>query len=354
MLCLATIGVGFVTFVNRVAGEITFWGFLGGTFFAPILFAPEKMQSKEIIFWLVISTLSTALLWIGLSGYFTRKKHLSKILGKLNDEKQTEREEMNGDGFVSDYNRETRYVWLRGVKTDISNAYQFCYGIFILSFLLFVFVSGGIEELRGEDRTFPICSDGQSLTDKSVMDGIEDCLGGEDEDPLVQLSRCIGLECDGVTGYLVDDYVSDSFGYVMLMTGTTAIGVIFLVRTWTPLREMSSIDGTIEKLSIGVFNRLGLVAALTTAYSISLKISDGRPDHGLLALEYTLNFFFVALILSFPYIASIKLARKIVSKRIGDFQFSTEEYPEIVEMQLLERANGVFEVRLIQDSVSES
>ena len=46
MLCLATIGVGFVTFVNRVAGEIIFLEFLGGMFFAPILFAPEEMQSS--------------------------------------------------------------------------------------------------------------------------------------------------------------------------------------------------------------------------------------------------------------------------------------------------------------------
>lgn len=337
--------------VGYIAGKIVNWGFWIFIFLAPFMLAPQEMQSSEIFLWIIVSTTVTTLVWLFLALHLTSNEYLNKILVKLNDEKIDELD--NDDESNLEIGEEVRYIWLRGAKTDVSNSYEFCFGIFILSFLLFISISGGIEELRGEDRNFPICSDGLVLTDDDIMDGQEDCLEGEDEDPIIQLSRCNGMECDGVAGYLITDYIAKNYQFIMLLTSTTAIGAIFLVRTWTPLREMSVKEGTINKLSIGILSRAGLLAALTTAYSISMKISVGRSSPEQEAILYTVYILMVAGIVSFPFMASISLAERIVGKRVEKFNFSTHDFITIAEMELLELDNGVFEVRLIQDKVND-
>jgi len=319
-------------------------------FLLPLALTPDGMSTKEVVTLLAISSVCTIILWLGATWYFTSHKSINQMIKDLNEEKIHEKQEKIEDGV---HKTKSRLVWLNSSEIDISNAYSLCFGIFLLSFMGLIVIDGGTHDLRGEDRVFPTCDNGMALSDSKVMDGEEDCPDGEDENPLVELAYCEGLDCNSVGGILAEEYLQNNIQYILLMTGATVVVIPVLLKTWVPIREMKSSTATMERLTIGIFGKASLGAALGSVYSLSLKISDGRTDPYGEAIEYTLALLLFTMLLSFPYIAALNLIEGVVRKRISNFKFSTENYSQIAEMELVELNNGVFEIKLISD-LSES
>ena len=320
-------------------------------FLLPIAYRPEGVSFETVFTWLSISTFCTVILWLGASWYFTSHRSISKLLNQLNEEKVSERRKQPEDGAK---NKESRLVWLKRSEIDLSNAQSLCFGIFLVSLLGFILVDGGFDDLRGEDRSFPTCGNGDAIHESEVMDGHEYCGNGEDENPLIELTYCTGLECNSVGSLLTEEYVNQNIEYVLLLTGITAITIPVLTKTWLPIREMKMRTATMERLDIGIFNKATLAAAIGSAFTLAWKLSEGRsyrPDE---ALEYTFALGLITLLFSFPYIAALRLVRRYVKNRILNFEFSSNDYSQIAEMKLVELNNGVFEIKLIRDSSEDS